>query len=226
MGTPKIAGLAVSDPWSPPGASRGETPVADLPAIGPRVRYMRDAEIFGEGEAAEHIYQVQEGVVRTCRFLGDGRRQIEEFHLAGEYFGLEMGAEHTCTAEAVVPATVTLLRRSALAELAARDVAVSARLLSLTMSGLARSQKHCVMLGRKGACERVAAFLIDFAQRCGAANLVDLPMSRQEIGDYLGLTIETVSRTFTLLESDGVIALAERRHILLRSPEKLHSLCQ
>lgn len=226
MATPQIADPAASDAWSPPPAPRGETAISDLPAIGPRVTYMRDAEIFGEGESAEHIYQVQEGVVRTCRFLGDGRRQIEEFHLAGDYFGLELGAEHSCTAEAIGPATVILLRRSSLAELAARDVLVSARLLNLTMSGLARSQKHCVMLGRKGACERVAAFLIDFAQRCGAANLVDLPMSRQEIGDYLGLTIETVSRTFTHLEGDGVIALADRRHVHIRSPQKLRSLCE
>lgn len=203
---------------TPPGASL-------LPAIGPRLTFSREEEIFGEGESSEHIYQVLEGVVRTCRFSSDGRRQIEDFHLAGEYFGLEMGADHTCSAEAVGPVTVLLLKRSTLSELAGRDVAVSSRLLDLTMSSLARSQKHVGVLSRKGACERVAAFLLDFADRSGAAAFVDLPMSRQEIGDYLGLTIETVSRTFTQLEAERLIGLTERRRISLRNREALLRYC-
>lgn len=196
-----------------------------LPAIGPRLSFVREAEIFGEGERANHIYQVLEGVVRTCRFTSDGRRQIEDFHLAGEYFGLETGAEHTCSAEAVGPATVQLLKRSTLDELATQDVAVARQLLDLTMKSLTRSQKHVCVLSRKGACERVAAFLVDFAERSGGGAVIELPMSRQEIGDYLGLTIETVSRTFTQLEGERLISLAERRRVGLGDRDRLLDYC-
>jgi CRP/FNR family nitrogen fixation transcriptional regulator len=196
-----------------------------LPAIGPRLTFTREEEIFGEGERSEHIYQVLEGVVRTCRFSSDGRRQIEDFHLAGEYFGLEMGADHSCSAEAVGPVTVQLLKRSTLTELAARDLAVASQLLELTMNSLARTQKHVGVLSRKGASERVAAFLLDFADRSGAAAFVDLPMSRQEIGDYLGLTIETVSRTFTQLETERLISLTDRRRVVMRDREQLLHYC-
>lgn len=199
--------------------------LAALPAIGPRLSFSREEEIFGEGEPSDYIYQVLEGVVRTCRFLGDGRRQIEDFHLAGEYFGLETAEDHTCSAEAVGAVTVLLIRRSTLSELSARDVAVAGRLLDLTMSSLTRSQKHVAMLARKGAGERVAAFLVDFAERSGASTFVELPMSRQEIADYLGLTIETVSRTFSQFEAEGVIGLPDRRRVLLRNPQRLRSCC-
>jgi len=211
-------------PQTPPSAS----PVSSdlLPAIGPRMTFGRDEEIFGEGERAEYIYQVLEGVVRTCRFLGDGRRQIEEFHLAGEYFGLETGVDHTSTAEAIGGATVLLIRRSTLADLASRDLTVASRLLDLTMKGLRRTQDHVIMLGRKGACERVSAFLLDFARRTGSVGSVSLPMSRQDIADYLGLTIETVSRTLSQLESDAVIGLPDRRHVTLRSAARLEAYCE
>lgn len=192
-----------------------------LPAIGPRVNYARDEEIFGEGEPADYVYQVVEGVVRTCRFSSDGRRQINDFHLAGEYFGLESGRAHGCSAEAVGNVTVVLLRRSTLTDLANRDLAVAGQLIELTMRALERTQAHVEMLNHKGACERLSAFLMDFADRSHAKAAVELPMSRQEIGDYLGLTIETVSRTFTQLEADRTISLAERRRVLLRDRERL-----
>lgn len=196
-----------------------------LPAIGPRLTFVRDEEIFGQGEPADYVYQVVDGVVRTCRFTSDGRRQIEDFHLAGEYFGLEVGDEHGVSAEAVGSATVLLIKRSTLNEVAGRDLGVARQLIALTMANLARTQEHVAMLGRKGAIERVVAFLLDFAERSKANAFVELPMSRQEIGDYLALTIETVSRTFTQLEVEGLIALPDRRRVLLRSPERLRDCC-
>lgn len=217
--------------WHPQTAATRTPPTASpvssdlLPAIGPRTTYGRDEEIFGEGERADYIYQVLEGAVRTCRFLGDGRRQIEEFHLSGEYFGLETGADHTSTAEAVGSATVLLIRRSTLADLASRDLGVASRLLDLTMKGLRRTQDHVIMLGRKGACERVSAFLLDFAGRTSATESISLPMSRQDIADYLGLTIETVSRTLSQFESEGVIALPDRRSVTVRSAGRLEAYC-
>ena len=217
--------------WHPQPATTPTPPTASsvssdlLPAIGPRMTFGRDEEIFGEGERAEYIYQVLDGAVRTCRFLGDGRRQIEEFHLAGEYFGLETGADHTSTAEAVGSATVLLIRRSTLADLASRDLAAAGRLLDLTMKGLRRTQEHVIVLGRKGACERVAAFLLEFAKRTGVAASIELPMSRQDIADYLGLTIETVSRTLSQLESEAVIDLPGRRCVTVKSAARLEAYC-
>jgi CRP/FNR family nitrogen fixation transcriptional regulator len=195
-----------------------------LPIIGPRLTFSRGEEIFAEGKRAEYVFQVLDGVVRTCRFLSDGHRQIEDFHMAGEYFGLVASGEHACTAEAVGQVRVLRLRRAAVAELARRDCNVAARVLELTLNSLARAQQHVAMLGRKSACERLAAFLADFAQRSGAHGVLDLPMSRQEIADYLGLTIETVSRTFSQFEADGVITLQDRRRVVCDF-ERLDDCC-
>lgn len=225
MATPMTSNAAPVRAWAPTPAPAVPQSPFDLPAIGPRMSYERDEEIFGEGEKAEYIYQVLEGVVRTCRFLGDGRRQIEDFHMAGEYFGLEIGEDHTSTAEAIGKATVVLIRRGTLSDLAARDVTVAGRMLHLTLKGLRRTQDHVLMLGRRGACERVASFLLDFAGRTAAKALIELPMSRQDIADYLGLTIETVSRTFSQFEAEGVIGLPDRRRVTVRNPGRLAAYC-
>ena len=191
---------------------------------GPCLRHARDEEIFGEGETAEYVYQVISGSVRTHRLLRDGRRQIDEFHFAGDYFGIEAGDSHRVTAEAMVDTTVRMVRRGALSELAAQRSDVAKALFRLTVAGLQRSQDHVLMLGRKSACERVVGLLIDLADRVGAREELDVPMSRQDMADYLGLTIETVSRTLTQLQADGVIALPTTRHIVLRDRAALRRL--
>jgi CRP/FNR family nitrogen fixation transcriptional regulator len=195
-----------------------------LPAIGPRLAFSRGEEIFAEGKRAEYVFQVIDGVVRTCRFLQDGHRHVEDFHIAGEYFGLEARGEHTRTAEAVGPATVLRLKRGAIADLARRDVDVAGLVLELLMNKLERARKHVILLSRKSACERVAAFLTDLAQRSGASGIVDLPMSRQEIADYLGLTIETVSRAFSRFEADGLIVRHDKRRVFCDLP-RLENCC-
>jgi CRP/FNR family nitrogen fixation transcriptional regulator len=191
---------------------------------GPCLRHARDEEIFGEGEAAEYVYQVISGSVRTHRLLRDGRRQIDEFHFAGDYFGIEAGDAHRVTAEAMVDTTVRMVRRGTLSDLAAQRGDVARALFRLTVAGLQRSQDHVLMLGRKSARERVVGLLIDLADRVGAREALDVPMSRQDMADYLGLTIETVSRTLTQLQADGVIALPTTRHIVLRDRAALRRL--
>lgn len=191
---------------------------------GPCLRHARDEEIFGEGELADYVYQVISGAVRTHRLLRDGRRQIDEFHFAGDYFGLEAGDLHRVTAEAMTDTTVRMVRRGALSDLAARRSDVAKALFRLTVAGLRRSQDHVLMLGRKSACERVVGLLIDLAERVGAHEELDVPMSRQDMADYLGLTIETVSRTLTQLQADGVIALPSTRHIVLKDRAALERL--
>jgi CRP/FNR family nitrogen fixation transcriptional regulator len=183
---------------------------------GVQIRYAREEEIFGEGEPAIYVYKVVSGAVRTYRILRDGRRQIDEFHFAGGYFGIEAGAEHRTSAEAIADSTVLLARRLSLTDLASQDNDVARLLLKLTVAGLQRTQDHVVLLGRKSASERVASLLLDLADRAGNPRVLDVPMSRQDMADYLGLTIETVSRTLTQLQADGMIDIPASRRIVLR----------
>ena len=187
-------------------------------------RFARDEEIFGEGESADYVYQVVSGAVRTHRLLRDGRRQIDEFHFAGDYFGLELGEVHRVSAEAMCDASIRLIRRGALNDLAARRGDAARAILRLTAEGLQRSQDHVLMLGRRSAIERVAGLLLDIAERTNARAELDVPMSRQDMADYLGLTIETVSRTLTSLQDEGLIALPSVRHVVLKDRRALERM--
>lgn len=195
-----------------------------LPAPGACARFHRDEEIFGEGEAADYVYQVVSGSVRTYRILRDGRRQIDEFHFAGDYFGLEMTDTHRINAEAMSDATVRMIRRGALSDLAAQRGDAARALFRLTAEGLQRCQDHVLMLGRRSAQERVVGLLLDIATRTRAEAELDVPMSRQDMADYLGLTIETVSRTLTALQDEGLIALPTVRHMVLKDRQALERL--
>ncbi|RUV54528.1 MULTISPECIES: helix-turn-helix domain-containing protein [unclassified Mesorhizobium] len=164
------------------------------------------SEIYAQGEKAGAFYQVEFGAVRVYRLLADGRRQISAFHLAGETFGFEADTTHHFFAEAINATGVRVFRFATGAD-------ISSQLLPLALKGLTRAQEHLLVLGRQNAIERVAAFLVDMAERQGGLRQVELPMSRMDIGDYLGLTIETVSRVFTRLKDKGVIRLPSLRSI-------------
>ncbi len=205
-------------------ASAGSSPLASaIELMGAAMAFARNAEIYGENEPADFLYKVLSGTVRTYKVLNDGRRQIGDFYLPGDLFGLETGAEHTFSAEAITDAKVLVIKRSAVMALAARDNDVARQLWALTGLELDRVQGHILLL-IKTARERVAAFLLEMADRIHAGNDVELPMSRQDIADYLGLTIETVSRTLTQLEGAHAIALPTSRHIVLRDRSILKRL--
>jgi CRP-like cAMP-binding protein len=191
--------------------------------MGAPMQFARNEEIYGESEPADYIYKLLSGTVRTYRVLSDGRRQIGAFYLPGDMFGLESGAEHSFSAEAITHATVLVIKRSAVTALAARDMSVAQQLLAMTAQELARVQVHLMLL-IKTAQERVADFLLEMAERADGQNEVDLPMSRQDIADYLGLTIETISRTLTQLENSAAIALPTSRRIVLRNRAALRQL--
>jgi len=194
-----------------------------LAMMGAQMSFPRNAEIYGEGEAAEYIYRVVSGSVRTYKLLADGRRQIGGFYLPGDMFGLEPGDEHTFSAEAIAESKVLVIKRSAVTALAERDSEVAHQLWNLTGQELRRVQNHILLL-IKSAHERVATFLLEMAERVSAGNAVDLPMSRQDIADYLGLTIETVSRTLTHMESLATIEVPSSRRIVLRNRAALNRL--
>jgi CRP/FNR family nitrogen fixation transcriptional regulator len=194
-----------------------------IDGMGAAMPFQRNEEIYGEGEPADYFYKVVSGAVRTSRVLADGRRQVGGFYLAGDMFGLETDSEHSFSAEAITDCKVLVIKRSALVALAGRDHEIAGDLWAITGAELRRVQEH-ILLFIKSAQERVAAFLVEMAGRIPAGNAVELPMSRQDIADYLGLTIETVSRTLTLLENAETIELPSSRRILLRNRSALNRL--
>ena len=196
---------------------------SSIEMMGAPMPFARNAEIYGENEPADYLYKVVSGAVRTYKVLNDGRRQIGSFYLPGDIFGLEVGDEHSFSAEAVVDCKVLVIKRSALVSLAGRDTEVARHLWTMAAAELQRAQDH-IMLLIKTAQERVAGFLVEMSARNSGASEVDLPMSRQDIADYLGLTIETVSRTLTQLENSGAIAVPTSRRIVLRSRGALNRL--
>jgi CRP/FNR family transcriptional regulator, nitrogen fixation regulation protein len=168
-------------------------------------KYHREAEIFGEEELAEYVYQIIDGAARTYKLLPDGRRQINSFHLPGDLFGLENGATHRFTAEAVVETNVRITRRRSLLDTAANCKAGATNLLSLVTRNLQHAENHMLLLGRKTALEKVAAFLLEMDERQARPNVMLLPMTRRDIADYLGLTIETVSRALSTLRAENIL---------------------
>jgi CRP/FNR family transcriptional regulator, nitrogen fixation regulation protein len=189
---------------------------SSIEMMGAPMPFSRNAEIYGENEPAEYLYKVISGAVRTYKVLSDGRRQIGGFYLPGDIFGLECGDEHTFSAEAITECKVLVIKRASLVSLAAREGEVARQLWTMTASELQRAQDH-IMLLIKTAQERVAGFLLEMAGRGASDGEIELPMSRQDIADYLGLTIETVSRTLTQLEKTAAIAVPASRRIVLRN---------
>lgn len=181
--------------------------------------YPADTEIYCQGEKARHLYRVEFGAVRVHRLLADGRRQIAVFHLPGEIFGFEADGIHHFFAEAVGATGIRLAGFATNAEL-------SQQLLPLALRSMARAQEHLLVLGRQSAVERLAAFLLDIAERQGGLKQLDLPMSRTDIGDYLGLTIETVSRAFSRLRAAGIIRLKSLRCIEIVDPAALRQMSE
>jgi CRP/FNR family transcriptional regulator, nitrogen fixation regulation protein len=188
--------------------------------------YRRGIEIYGEKEPADYVYQVKTGAVRSYKLLSDGRRQIGAFHLVSDIFGLENGGVHRFTAEAIIDTTVRLVKRQSLELVAESDAMVARNLLSMTTSNLQHAEDHMLLLGRKTSIERVAAFLIEMDKRLTAAHVMALPMSRRDIADYLGLTLETVSRALSRLHGLGVLGFTgnSQRQIVLFDRNRLAGL--
>ena len=188
--------------------------------------YKKGSEIYGEKEPAEYVYQVKTGAVRSYKLLSDGRRQIGAFHLAGDVFGLENGGAHRFTAEAIIDTMVRLIRRQSLELVAESDAMVARNLLTMTTSNLQHAEDHMLLLGRKTSLDRVAAFLLEMDKRLTAAGVMALPMSRRDIADYLGLTLETVSRALSRLHELGILGFIgnNQRQIVLLDRDKLAGL--
>jgi CRP/FNR family nitrogen fixation transcriptional regulator len=220
--TTSTAVKAPSTPCSPADQFYVVTGHAGLVAT--EFSYKKEEEIYGEDEPSEYVYQVVCGAVRSYKLLSDGRRQIGAFYLPGDVFGLESGPAHRLTAEAIVDTTVRLLKRRSLEQAAATDVNVARSLWAMTAGELRHAEDHMLLLGRKNAMERVANFLLEMDRRLAVAGLMALPMCRRDIGDYLGLTLETVSRALSQLQSQGILGFSGARQIELRNRQHLRNM--
>ena len=169
--------------------------------------YLKGTKIFGEAEPADYIYEVIKGAVRSHKLLSDGRRQIGAFHLLGDIFGLENGDFHRFTAEAIADTSLRLVERESLERVAKTDPAMIRALLTITTDNLQHVESRMLLLGRKNSQERVAAFLLEMNVRLKATEGMALPMGRRDIADYLGLTLETVSRALSEFNRRGYLRI-------------------
>lgn len=201
-----------------------------LESVGSRISIGRNEKVFEEGDDAKHCYRLVSGSVRLCKFLIDGRRQIAEFFLPGDFFGFIDATAYAFSAEAVSDVVVMRYTRARVEMLSDGDICLRRHLNWLLHERLSAAQQHLVALGRHTVRERVASFLIQMADRlgmeCGANTEIDLPMGRLDIADYLGLTIETVCRAISELKRAGVIAVPNTHRIVLRDARRLRDLIE
>ena len=206
--------------------SASATPRVDgdpLTHFGARMRFGRDEEIFAQDEEADLVYQVLSGVVRTTHLTSDGRRHVGDFYYPGDFFGLESSEAHRFSAEALTDCEILVVRRSPMSRMADLDGALQRLVWAATSRELERTQEHLMLLGRRTACEKVASFLLDAANRSGG-EIIALPMGRQDMADYLGLTIETVSRMVTQLQADGLVRFLDCRHFKITRRQVLEDM--
>lgn len=186
--------------------------------------------LFDEGESARYVFNVTAGTLRVYKLLADGRRQVIGFLFAGDFVGLANNETYAYSADAVTHAALCRFPRSRLESLMTRYPKMQTRMLSVASHELAVAQEQMLVLGRKTAKEKIATFLYTLSRRAEArgqkANPVHVPMSRTDIGDYLGLTTETVSRTFTQLRTRGLITLRSGGKVEIADPEGLEAIAE
>lgn len=188
------------------------------------------ARLYRQGDEAARLYEVASGALRVARLTAGGRRTVLAFAHPGDVVGFASGPTHSAECAAITEARVLVHERAAL-ERTGGDPDVQRRLARAALREIARAQAHAVTLGRRSAEERLATFLADLAARTGRARrgregaagalLLHLPMRRADVADHLGLTVETVSRSFTALRRAGLIALEEPHRVVVPDPSAL-----
>ena len=196
---------------------------------GPTVRYRAGDTVVFEADEAANVYSLTSGLLRLSKLLPDGRRQIAGFLFPGDFLGITMEEEHAFTAEAVAPSTLCRFPRARFDEMVASNPQLERRLYEVAAHELAAARQQLVLLGRKTATERVASFMLMLARRCSAGQDcgdIDLPVSRIDMADYLGLRIETVSREVSALKAARVIQLTGRQSFRIVDSERLRQLAE
>ena len=208
---------------TPPGARPHAPDTLNLlEQFGSTIHLHRDAEIHAEGDDAQFCYRVVSGCVRTVKLLEDGRRQVGAFFLAGDHFGLDDLDTFDFGAETVTDVTLRRYPRRMVEALAESHLGLTRRLRELAVTNLRMARTQLLMLGRKTATERIASFLLDMDMRCGGGrrSVLELPMTRADMADYLGLTVETICRLLAQMKRDGTVAI-HRTGIELRDRRTL-----
>lgn len=204
--------------------------LSEMDAIATAVDLAPGDPLFDEAEPAEHLFNVTAGTIKVYKLLADGRRQVTGFLSAGDFLGLAHETTYAYSAEAVTPASLCRFPRRKLENLLQRYPKLESRLLGMAGHELAAAQEQMVLLGRKTAKEKIGSFLLALERQAAGrgqpAGPVSVPMSRADIGDYLGLTTETVSRTFTQLKSSGVIRLLQGGRVELLDRDALARLAE
>jgi len=216
-------------PAAAPVAAQSKPAAADpLAHFGTIVTLKPGEALFAEGDAATYYYKVVSGAVRSFGLMPDGRRQIADFFVAGDFFGLTDEAVQSFSAEAITAANLVRYRRHNVDEQAVSQPALARYLLDIACANLAAARHQMVLLGRKTAEERIASFLLSLFDRIGRVDeeeeIVDLPMSRTDIADHLGLSTETVSRTFTGLARRGLLSLPNAQTVVISDRETLQDV--
>lgn len=206
------------------------TDLRRMASIAQNLDYAAQDPIIDEGEAAEYLFNITSGTVRLYKLLPDGRRQITGFLSTGDFLGIALNEIYAYSAEAVDNVSVCRFRRPKLESLLDELPHLEKRLLGLASNELAQAQDQMMLLGRKTAKEKLVSFLLSLSKRQDAmgfpASPVALPMSRADIADYLGLTTETVSRTFSNLKRAQTIHLEAGGHVALPDLEALESIAE
>lgn len=201
---------------------------ADADKAGTVVNFARNETIFAKGDEARFSYKVVEGAVRLSRIFADGRRQIVNFYLPDETFGIELTDHYTATAEAVGEVVALRCPRSCIAHMTEGDPGIREKRLAMFSRSLAAAERHVAMLGHQSARERVASFFmaLEMQRTSGDPHTLDLPLSRQDIADYLGLTIETTCRALSELKRQNIIDTPSRRRIVIRDVAGLRAIAE
>ncbi len=198
---------------------------SSLDHVGVVITVGREQPLFFEGDAAECYYKVVKGAVRSCKLLADGRRHIGDFFFADDFIGLDAGETYSFAGEAVMPTTLIRYSRRKVDALAAHDPRVAKSFVEIMRTSLCAAHDRMALLGRMNAMERIASFLLNLADRATDAH-IDLPMTRTDIGDYLGLTMETVSRAFSQLKHDGIIEQRSVHEVAIADRDALEALAE
>lgn len=198
--------------------------VADI-----KTSLQRDAKqtLFSEGDAADHLFNIRSGTVRLSKMLADGRRQITGFLFPGDFFGLACKDVYNYSAEAIGPVELCRFPRKKLFKLFSELPEFGEKVFEITRTELQSTHEQMLLLGRKTAQEKICSFLIMIQGKSDQiGDVVDLPMNRSDIADFLGLTIETVSRQFGKLADERLIRVDGPHRIILLDKEKIADLCE
>ena len=220
---PSAALVSRPDSRWDPGAVRLAPRLARMAPVSPATAFAEGDTIYAQESAAQFVYEVIEGMVRTARLGTDGRRIVHGFFVPGDIFGIEPYGPHACSAEAVCPSRIASCERFRIEQRALADQPVAMAFWSCLLKSAEQAGAHMSLLARATAIEKIAHFLLEMAERMSANSRLALPMSRYDIADYLGLSSETVSRAFTALRERQLIA-TEGRYVTILKLEGLRRL--